>query len=150
MPRERSEKACECQRSQSLSEVLHTARKPGEGELREEQLPNADQALGGTASRGRLSARSRLERTTELDRRRYAHRTKVIDAQPDAGTSWGISVGRDNLSFGQDTNASLSGTVTDPSSAAIPGAKLTLTNDATGFQSNFVSDAAGDLFVPTI
>ena len=35
-------------------------------------------------------------------------------------------------SFGQDTNASLSGTVTDPSGAAIPGAKLTLTNEATG------------------
>ena len=49
-----------------------------------------------------------------------------------------------NLSFGQDTNASLSGTVTDPSGAALPGAKLTLTNEATGFQSNFVSDAAGE------
>lgn len=49
-----------------------------------------------------------------------------------------------NLSFGQDTNASLSGTVTDPSGAAIPGAKLTLTNAATGFQSTFVSDAAGE------
>lgn len=45
--------------------------------------------------------------------------------------------------FGQDTNASLSGTVTDPSNAAIPGAKLTLTNEATGFQVNFVSDATG-------
>ncbi len=46
-------------------------------------------------------------------------------------------------SFGQDTNASLSGTVTDPSGAAIPGAKLSLTNQATGFQSNFVSDETG-------
>ena len=46
-------------------------------------------------------------------------------------------------SFGQDTNASLSGTVTDPSNAAIPGAKLTLTNEATSFQSNFVSDSEG-------
>jgi hypothetical protein len=49
-----------------------------------------------------------------------------------------------NLSYGQDTNASLSGTVSDPSGAAIPGAKLTLTNEATGFQSNFVSDATGE------
>ncbi len=49
-----------------------------------------------------------------------------------------------HLSFGQDTNASLSGTVSDPSGAAIPGAKLTLTNQATGFQSTFVSDAAGE------
>jgi hypothetical protein len=49
-----------------------------------------------------------------------------------------------NQSFGQDTNASLSGTVTDPSNAAIPGAKLTLTNEATGFQLSFISDAAGE------
>jgi len=49
-----------------------------------------------------------------------------------------------NQSFGQDTNASLSGTVTDPSGAVIPGAKLTLTNQATAFQSNFVSDATGE------
>jgi len=48
-----------------------------------------------------------------------------------------------HLSFAQDTNASLSGTVTDPSNAAIPNAKLTLTNSATGFQSNFVSDETG-------
>ncbi len=47
-------------------------------------------------------------------------------------------------SYGQDTNASLTGTVTDPSNAAIPGAKLTLTNEATGFQTNFVSDASGE------
>jgi hypothetical protein len=46
--------------------------------------------------------------------------------------------------YGQDTNASLAGTVTDPNGATIPGAKLTLTNLATGFQSNFVSDAAGE------
>lgn len=49
-----------------------------------------------------------------------------------------------NRSYGQDTNASLSGTVSDPSGAAIPGAKLTLTYQATGFQSNFVSDSAGE------
>src|ERR1700741_939835 len=45
--------------------------------------------------------------------------------------------------FGQDTNASLSGTVTDPSGAAIPRAKLTITNEATSFQSSFVSDETG-------
>lgn len=48
------------------------------------------------------------------------------------------------FSYGQDTNASLGGTVTDQASAAIPGAKLTLTNLATGFQTNFVSDAGGE------
>ncbi|WP_263384688.1 TonB-dependent receptor [Granulicella arctica] len=46
--------------------------------------------------------------------------------------------------FAQDTNASLGGVVTDPSGAAIPGAKLTLTNRATGFQQNFESDASGE------
>jgi len=47
------------------------------------------------------------------------------------------------VGFGQDTNASLGGTVTDPSGAAIPGAKLTITNEATSFQSSFVSDETG-------
>ena len=46
-------------------------------------------------------------------------------------------------SYAQDTNAALSGTVMDTSGAAVPGAKLTLTNAATGFQSTFLSDKAG-------
>src|SRR5580698_3133335 len=49
-----------------------------------------------------------------------------------------------NLSFGQDVNAALSGTVTDPSGAAIPGARLTLTNKANGSQQTFESDGAGE------
>ncbi len=47
-------------------------------------------------------------------------------------------------SFGQDVNASLEGTVVDPNGAAIPGAKMTLTNEANGAQLNFVTDAAGE------
>jgi hypothetical protein len=47
------------------------------------------------------------------------------------------------LGFGQDVNASLNGTVTDPSNAAIPGATLTLTNEDTGFKSEFISDNSG-------
>jgi hypothetical protein len=46
--------------------------------------------------------------------------------------------------FGQDTNATLSGTVEDPSNAVIPGATLTLVNEATGFKSTFVSAAGGE------
>jgi len=46
--------------------------------------------------------------------------------------------------FGQDTNASLSGTVMDPSNAVVPGAKLTLVNESSGFQSVDVSDSAGE------
>src|ERR1035437_6182748 len=49
-----------------------------------------------------------------------------------------------NRSYGQDINATLSGTVTDPSGAVIPGAKLTLVNEATGFQSSYVSDSGGE------
>ncbi len=49
-----------------------------------------------------------------------------------------------NLSYGQDINASLSGAVKDPSGAVIPGASLKLTNQATGFQSSFVSNDSGE------
>jgi hypothetical protein len=46
--------------------------------------------------------------------------------------------------FAQDTNASLSGTVADPTGAVIPGAKLTLTSESTGFQVNFEADGSGE------
>jgi Carboxypeptidase regulatory-like domain len=49
-----------------------------------------------------------------------------------------------NQSYGQDTNASLSGTVTDASNAAVPGAKLKLVNAATKLESTFVSDESGE------
>ncbi len=45
--------------------------------------------------------------------------------------------------FGQDVNASLAGTITDSTGAVIPGAKLTLTNEASGAQQEFESDGAG-------
>src|SRR5258708_20283644 len=41
--------------------------------------------------------------------------------------------------WGQSTNATLTGTVTDPSGAAVAGAELTLTNSATKLSVNFVS-----------
>ncbi|HEX5235791.1 MAG TPA: carboxypeptidase-like regulatory domain-containing protein [Silvibacterium sp.] len=48
------------------------------------------------------------------------------------------------LCHGQDTSASLNGTVTDPSNAAIPGATLVLTNEATGFSQTLKSDSSGE------
>ena len=47
-------------------------------------------------------------------------------------------------SFAQDVNASLEGTVQDPTGAVVPSAKLTLTNEASGIQLNFVTDAGGE------
>ncbi|WP_158750513.1 carboxypeptidase-like regulatory domain-containing protein [Acidobacterium sp. S8] len=46
--------------------------------------------------------------------------------------------------YAQDTNASLSGTVTDSSGAIVPAANLSLTNLATGFQQNVVSNGSGE------
>lgn len=48
------------------------------------------------------------------------------------------------LCYGQDVNASLSGTVTDTTNAAIPGATVKLTNAATGFTTTLKSDATGE------
>jgi len=47
------------------------------------------------------------------------------------------------LCYGQNNDASLSGTVTDTTGAAIPGATLTLTNQATGLSRIAKTDAAG-------
>ncbi len=46
--------------------------------------------------------------------------------------------------WGQSTNATLTGTVTDPSGAAVAGAELTLTNSATKLSLNFVSGENGE------
>lgn len=48
-----------------------------------------------------------------------------------------------NLVYAQSSNATLSGTVTDPSGAAIAGARLRLVNSATNSESNFQSDESG-------
>src|SRR5579875_747693 len=49
-----------------------------------------------------------------------------------------------SLCYGQDVNASLGGSVTDSSGAAIPNAILTLTNEATGFKTTFTTSATGE------
>jgi hypothetical protein len=45
--------------------------------------------------------------------------------------------------FGQSSNATVSGTVADPTSALIPGVTITATNNATGVVSTVVSNEAG-------
>lgn len=52
--------------------------------------------------------------------------------------------GMSGLSFGQDTNATLSGTIHDSSGAAIANAHLTLTNQATTFKSELVTNGSGE------
>src|ERR1700759_3675979 len=44
----------------------------------------------------------------------------------------------------------ISGTVTDPTGAAIPGAKITITNVTTGVSSRTTSTAAGDFSLSTL
>ncbi len=46
--------------------------------------------------------------------------------------------------FGQDVNASLAGSVTDPAGAVIPGAKITLINEKSGSRQDFQTDAGGE------
>ena len=47
------------------------------------------------------------------------------------------------LTFSQGTDAVLSGTVTDPSGAAVPGVKITATNVKTGVATTTASNEAG-------
>ncbi len=44
--------------------------------------------------------------------------------------------------------ATLVGTVTDPTGALVPGAKVTVTNTETGFVSNGVTNAEGSYYIP--
>lgn len=55
-----------------------------------------------------------------------------------------LSVG---ICYGQNTSATLTGSVTDPTGAAIPGAKLVISNEATGFQTTVATNAAGQYTV---
>jgi hypothetical protein len=48
------------------------------------------------------------------------------------------------------STATLQGTITDPSGAAVPNAKVVATNEATGVRSETVSDAAGGFLFPTL
>ncbi|HKV25265.1 MAG TPA: TonB-dependent receptor [Candidatus Acidoferrum sp.] len=48
------------------------------------------------------------------------------------------------------STASVNGTVTDPTGAAVPNAKVTITNEATGVATNTVTDAAGAYLFPAL
>src|SRR6185312_12829878 len=50
--------------------------------------------------------------------------------------------------FAQSDRGSITGTISDASGALIPGAKITLTNPATGFKSDTVSTATGNYTLP--
>jgi hypothetical protein len=49
-----------------------------------------------------------------------------------------------SAAFAQSSHGALAGTVTDPSGAVIPGAKVLLTEEATGVKSSTVSTSSGD------
>src|SRR5262245_5564778 len=52
--------------------------------------------------------------------------------------------------FAQVAGATLSGTVTDPSGAAIGGAKISITNKATGVVRDVTTDTAGIYTAPNL
>src|SRR5689334_8609076 len=54
------------------------------------------------------------------------------------------------FAFGQSSTASILGTVTDQSGAAVAGATVTITNTGTGLQRVAQTDASGNYGVPTL
>lgn len=52
--------------------------------------------------------------------------------------------------FGQTTAASITGIVTDPSQAVLPGAKITATNQATGLVRETLTNSVGEYRVPLL
>jgi hypothetical protein len=54
------------------------------------------------------------------------------------------------LCFGQRDLGTISGTITDASGAAVPSAKITITNDATGVVTNSQTNEAGAFTVPAL
>jgi hypothetical protein len=52
--------------------------------------------------------------------------------------------------YAQVSGATLSGTITDPSGAALAGAKISITNKATGVIRDVTADAAGFYSAPNL
>jgi hypothetical protein len=55
-----------------------------------------------------------------------------------------------SLGFGQSDNANVGGAILDPSGSAIPEAKVTLRNEATGLTREVVTNASGRYSIPTV
>lgn len=55
-----------------------------------------------------------------------------------------LAIGLASAAFGQATSGTLLGTVTDPSGASIPGAKVSITNDATGITTTAQTNDSGN------
>jgi hypothetical protein len=53
-------------------------------------------------------------------------------------TAWTVAA------LAQSSNATLNGSVTDPTGAVVPGAELTLTNTATNFEAKFTTNERGE------
>lgn len=54
------------------------------------------------------------------------------------------------LAFGQSSTATLSGTVTDPNGAVVPGVKVTVTDPATRLQRDATTNESGQFVVPLL
>src|ERR1044072_6168911 len=55
-----------------------------------------------------------------------------------------------SLAFAQSDNANVGGVVTDPSGSAVPNAKITLTNQATGQARTATTNESGVYQIPTV
>src|SRR5207253_1443871 len=54
------------------------------------------------------------------------------------------------LAFSQTTSSRISGTITDPQGAAVPGAAVTILNPVTGQSFTTTSNVQGDFVVPSV
>src|SRR5579862_9860142 len=78
----------------------------------------------------------------------HGHFTRIQKTFCTVGLCW-LTLAAGPLLFGQATG-SISGTVTDTSGAAVPGAKVTITAPAIGLTRSSTSNGAGEYIVPLL
>ncbi|HKQ86894.1 MAG TPA: TonB-dependent receptor [Candidatus Acidoferrales bacterium] len=61
-----------------------------------------------------------------------------------------VAIGTFSSAFGQGVTGQILGTVEDQSKAVIPGATVTVTNEANGYQASVPTSATGDYVVPAL